>query len=234
MDWFIYTLKNPRTGEVRYVGWTCKTLARRLNTHIQDAVSSPANSHRRKWILSMLAIGIRPVIELIETGSGEKWAEAEKRWIAKFRAEGARLVNATDGGEGTVGYVPRPETRARLSKAGMGRKLSPEGLARWHAAARAVNVGSKASAETRDKMSAAQKGKPKVTTHIRAYAEALKTGAVKVSPETRAKQSAIRRKRVTTDETRRRMSQAHKAFWASRSAQERAEKGTQLTNGRYK
>jgi hypothetical protein len=26
MNWIIYTLRNPRTNEVRYVGWTSRTV----------------------------------------------------------------------------------------------------------------------------------------------------------------------------------------------------------------
>ncbi len=122
MRWTVYTLKDPRTGTIRYVGWTVKSLARRLNIHIQDAVSKPARSHRAKWILSLLSIGIRPVIDAIEQGQGDGWAQAEKRWIAKFRAEGARLVNGTDGGDGAPRqsaclFRPRRPRRARGSNA---------------------------------------------------------------------------------------------------------------------
>jgi hypothetical protein len=231
MRWTVYTIKDPRTGAIRYVGWTSKSLARRLNTHIQEAISKRARSYRAKWLLSLLSIGIRPVIEAIEHGNGDGWAEAERRWIAKFRADGARLVNATDGGEGTPGMRVSEKAKRMTAERTRGKARPPEVIAKWHAAARAANLGRKFTPEHRAKISAGNTGKPKVTTALRRYAEGLRTGTITVSPETRAKQSRARKARVTTDETRARMSAAHKARWATTSAQDRARMGAQLGAG---
>src|SRR4051794_9401896 len=115
MNWVIYTLKSPRTGGVRYVGWTARTPEQRLNAHISVAINRPA-SHKDNWILSLLAVGLQPVIEVIESGTGQGWREAERRWIAEYRTRGALLVNGTDGGDGTLGRVHTSEQRARLSE----------------------------------------------------------------------------------------------------------------------
>ena len=211
LTWIIYTLKNPRTNEVRYVGWTSRTANRRMNQHIQDAVIR-AKCHRTKWILSLLSVGIRPVMEVVESGSGEGWAEAERLWIASFRANGARLVNATEGGEGTLGYVMKPEDVARRSKAARdrGHKLSPERLKNLIEAARAFNRGRKWTNERRAASAQSRKGIPRTPEAIENMKAAAKLRDFRdVSPEARAKMSAARRLRVTTEETRAKMSAAH-------------------------
>ena len=109
-------MKNPRTNEVRYVGWTSKTLQARLNQHIRDAIKKQ-DQRRCRWIMSLLASGIQPVIEAVEYGTGESsWAEAERRWIAGFKTAGARLVNSTDGGEGLLNWGTPEERSAAIRK----------------------------------------------------------------------------------------------------------------------
>jgi hypothetical protein len=129
MNWIIYTLKNPRTDEVRYVGFTSRTPDKRMRAHINDAVRCP-NTYRARWILSLLSIGLWPVMESVECGSGDGWADAEKKWIAALRASGARLTNTTDGGDGTLGRVMSAEQRqatkdywARISPAERSKRL---------------------------------------------------------------------------------------------------------------
>lgn len=112
MKWSIYVLKDPRTGLVRYVGWTTKTVDKRLKVHIWDA-KGKAKTHRHRWILSVLAAGLQPEIVVVEIGEGSGWSEAEKRWITHYRRAGAALVNGTDGGQGLVGETPE----ARIARA---------------------------------------------------------------------------------------------------------------------
>ena len=203
MNWIIYTLRNPRTNEVRYVGWTSRTAARRMNTHIQTAVNKPATTHKAKWILSLLAIGLRPAMEVIESGTGSGWGEAEQRWIAAFRAKGARLTNATDGGEGTVGYCPTPETRELQSRNSRRQPMSPDHRAKIQAAALKANVGRALSKEHREAIASGNRGTRHSPEAIEKTASVLR-GRV-VSAETRCKLSA-RKLKPTTDETRAKMS----------------------------
>lgn len=115
--WTVYVLKNPRTNAVRYVGFTSQKLSRRLLDHVSDATRSGnhCRTHKDNWLLSLLSIGLCPVIEVLEAGSGDGWKEAERRWIAHYRSMGARLVNGTDGGDGVIGYWT-PEMRRDHAK----------------------------------------------------------------------------------------------------------------------
>jgi hypothetical protein len=57
--------------------------------------------------------------------------KAEIKWIAFHKEKGCPLLNCTPGGEGTVGWKHRPETKEKLRQAWEERKQRPiPGLAR--------------------------------------------------------------------------------------------------------
>lgn len=145
----IYGLTDPRTGDVRYIGKSDDP-SHRLRSHLADK----SRCHRVHWLNSLRELGIRPGIVILEV-IADDWQEAERRWIAQYRADGFDLVNDTDGGDGLNN--PGDETRQKMRIAHTGRKPSD-------ACRRAVSLalkGKTKSAETRQKMSASQKGNPK-------------------------------------------------------------------------
>lgn len=150
-SWSIYVLIDPRTSEVRYVGWAFD-VRQRWHAHVSSAPRT--RSHKANWIKQLLALGLRPIYQVIEEGTGD-WREAERRWIDHYRRQGAALTNMTDGGEGTPGLYPSEETRAKMSRAHTGRKMPPAAIAKTAAALR----GRKQSPEHIEKLSAARKGK---------------------------------------------------------------------------
>lgn len=161
--WVIYALSDPRTAVVRYIGVTFRPKVR-LNEHLSRARKG-GRTHRDYWIRSLLSRGLAPEICTIDTGTGD-WRAAERRWIAHHRVT---LVNHTDGGEGTPGYVPTPELLAKWSEMRRGRKYSPGRippmLGKTHGSearsriARA-STGRVQTAEARAKVGAARRGKP--------------------------------------------------------------------------
>lgn len=62
----IYTLKHPDTLEVRYVGKTVRSLSRRLGNHIANAKGNKHNKHLSNWILKILSLGKRPIMNLLK------------------------------------------------------------------------------------------------------------------------------------------------------------------------
>jgi len=116
----VYRLVDPtEPWHYRYVGKTKGNLERRLNIHIRYALNAYANTtHKVNWLRTLLfAKPFRyPIIEVIESVDIEKEAfELEKHYIAKYRVEGYKLTNSTDGGEGSSGWKPSDETRAKIS-----------------------------------------------------------------------------------------------------------------------
>ncbi len=129
--------------------------------------------------------------------------------------------NLTQGGEGTVGYSPSPESREKMRQRKVGQTLRPDRIAKLVAA----NTGRVVSEETRRKISEAQKGKPRKgftpTPEHRAKLSAAKKGKP-FSDEHRAKLSEAARNRKLTKkktfspEARLKMSLAAKARHAQR------------------
>src|ERR1035438_8104513 len=116
MDWIIYTLKCPRTQAVRYVGFTTRKPDIRFKAHISRAQAQTGKrTHKDNWVLSLLSVGLLPLMDIVERGAGPDWPEAEHRWFVHYRASGARLVNATEGGEGVPGRKATDQDRARIS-----------------------------------------------------------------------------------------------------------------------
>src|SRR5215472_11891881 len=113
MNWVIYVLRCPRTNAIRYVGKTTQIPRNRLRTHIAESQVQSATSARNRWVASLVAIGLRPTIEVVESGSGNAWKDSERWWIAFYRTQGVELTNGT------------PEQNARYSREGQARR-TPE------------------------------------------------------------------------------------------------------------
>jgi len=182
----IYGLTDPRTDQVRYIGWT-QTPQQRLRAHISEAKRQ--RSHKARWIASLLKIGLSPGLFAIAEVDGG-WAEAERFWIAFYQAFGCPLTNMADGGEGAPGHMLSAESRKKISRAGMGRHPSAETCARLSAA----NKGRNLTPEHKEKISMATRGRArcKPSTETRAKMAAAHKGR-KSSLETRAKMSAYQR-----------------------------------------
>jgi hypothetical protein len=142
---FIYALAEPNTGVVRYVGKAADPHVR-VGQHLRDRSSL----RKARWLRSLDAPPQLLILE--EIPAGADWQEAERRWIAHFRAEGADLTNHTDGGEGLCGASA--ETRAKLSASAKARMADPAFRAKVFTAERAARI------------SAALSGRPKSPEHV--------------------------------------------------------------------
>jgi len=170
---YIYSLIDPRTGEVRYVGKTTDPDVR-LRRHVCEK----GDTARHKWLAELHSLEIKPEMQIVETVSGESWKTKERFWIAHYRAQGCALVNSTSGGQGAPGISPSAKTRELLSDAlkrawcENPRSISPEHFEALVAGRRATPQspetrekirqaiqGIKRSDETREKISQAKRGK---------------------------------------------------------------------------
>lgn len=110
----IYTLSNPETLEIRYVGKTKHPLNRRLNGHIWNRKS---NAKVSKWVLSLYRKGCYPIIELLEECNEDNWEDTERYWIAQFKTWGFTLMNTAEGGEsGCSGYNHTEEAKRAIAE----------------------------------------------------------------------------------------------------------------------
>ncbi len=190
MHGIIYSLHDPMTHELRYIGQTIKTPQARLAVHLSPS-SLKRHSYLARWLKSLVWRGHRPSIVVLATAETQAELDAlEVQHIAAERAKGTRLVNLSDGGGGRAGYVPTAAEREKISAAQVG---VPR--AKW-------------TEERKQAMSALFTGRPSPNTeeHHRRLAEAKR--GVPRSAEERAKMSAAMKGRKASAETRAKMSAA--------------------------
>lgn len=93
----IYSLSDPITGEVRYVGAT-KNLKNRMVEHLRGRSRWDSGI----WIRSLKEKGLEPQPKILETVNQSQWQDKEREWISKFKLDGANLTNTLPGGKGGV------------------------------------------------------------------------------------------------------------------------------------
>ena len=131
--WTLYHLIDPRTGEVRYVGITHSDPRKRLNVHVSQARRRKENTHKANWIREVLNDGHRPLMRIIQEGSGSGWSTAEIEEIYRQRKLSPRLTNYQDGGSlNNFGKTMPEDTRKKISESRKlirGYKIHPSLLA---------------------------------------------------------------------------------------------------------
>lgn len=231
MSVWIYLLRDPRDGEVRYIGRTLDPRAR-LVAHISSARNG-CRYHSARWIAQLLRGGFEPSMELLlELPEDESWQEHERRLIAEYRARGARLTNITEGGDGVLfldeadllrrverqrAAYDRPGMREQASRVARDINSRPAvkaaksagSKAMWEdPAKRAKLIKSFGSPETKAKQSQ-KKRAAWADPHVGARLRALHS-----SEETRRKKSEGAKRRATP-EYRAMMAERTRAAWAS-------------------
>lgn len=93
----IYTLTDPETHEIRYVGKT-NNLTQRYKAHLNKARKH--QTHKKNWINSLKKKKLKPLIEVIDIVPIVEWVFWETYWISQIKSWGFKLVNHTDGGDG--------------------------------------------------------------------------------------------------------------------------------------
>jgi hypothetical protein len=226
---YIYVLKCPSSGDVRYVG-KANSLRARLRQHIHEA-NCGGRSHKCAWIRKVLRGGRRPIIAIDRRiPPGECWKAAERERISFYRAQGCRLTNSTDGGDGegpvsddvraefsrrSREYFSDPEARQRQSE--MMKRLcsDPEWLAERTAAVKATRSTPEWRAE--------QSRRSKALWDDPAYRAKMKAGRMHLysDPDFRRRLSEANKRVHSDPEVRRMRSEKAKAAWARPDVRER-------------
>lgn len=137
---YIYQIRSGITGEIRYVGQTIHP-KERFKNHLKRCVLKRTRTYCGKWLRSEIAKGAKPIFEIIETCRGtESGNNREQFWINKRIEEGCKLTNTTAGGfvfpvsaaaRAALKRVIRgDEWRSKISAGKMGKKPSPESIAK--------------------------------------------------------------------------------------------------------
>lgn len=150
-QFYAYIYRDPsRKNEPIYVG---KGQDDRAYKHLNDA----QNNHFKNRLDKMKREGVEPIINVVDMPSEALAFQCEVDAIARFGRKDlgkGPLLNLTDGGEGTSGYIPSAETRKKKSVAMKGKTASLETRKKQSEA----HKGKPKSLETRAKMSDAHKG----------------------------------------------------------------------------
>lgn len=110
---FIYGLVHPNTRELRYVGLSSRGMETpRRHKHVKSG-----GTHKNNWVNSLksedLMYDIVVLLDLGPDATPEQLKREEVRIIAEERTKGTRLVNETNGGDGTFGYKQSEEQKAK-------------------------------------------------------------------------------------------------------------------------
>lgn len=159
MNISIYTLSDPQTNEIRYVGQTERRPQLRLTEHMSP--SRIYKDYNSNWLRYLKNKNIRPVMDILESFPDQTLADdSEIFHIEYFRSIGCRLTNQTGGGRGTIKNVVVTQKMRDTSRAlHLGKKRSPETCKRISEARRGCKLSKPRSQEYREKMSRIHSGK---------------------------------------------------------------------------
>lgn len=121
----IYGLIDPRTKELRYVGFSHNYLERFCEHLLPSQLCK--NTQKNSWIKSVLNSGNKPLIIVIEEFlTLQEALEAEVENIAYFKFIGCNLTNGTLGGDGRYGFITSEEVKKKISKSMKGKNTKPK------------------------------------------------------------------------------------------------------------
>lgn len=131
----VYLLADPDDLlHVRYVGIANDPL-KRFNCHVSSV--SGRKSRVRSWVASLKSRGELPIMIVLARVARGEACDLEREYISKFKAAGHDLVNVSSGGEHSgFGVRCSEETRAKISAANLGRKMTVESRRRVSEGAR--------------------------------------------------------------------------------------------------
>jgi hypothetical protein len=119
---YIYSLSDPITNEIRYIGQT-DNINRRFNGHLSSSINKnnkQYNTHKCSWIRKLITNNLKPIISIIEVVDTLIESNIrENYYIEKLTNEGVKLTNS-HGGDVTEFST---ETKDKMSVAKKGKKL---------------------------------------------------------------------------------------------------------------
>lgn len=138
----IYTLTDPDTNEVRYVGKSNNIKAR----YSKHCSVSDKKTHKANWINKLLRENKKPILEILDIVPIEDWVFWEMYWISQMKTWGFNLTNNTIGGDGSTfgnktsfkkgqspwnkGIPASDDVKERLRTYNIGKKQSLETIAK--------------------------------------------------------------------------------------------------------
>jgi group I intron endonuclease len=187
---YIYTLIDPRTNEVRYVGKTIEP-KQRLANHIRK--SRKPKQHCQCWIKGLLDEGLKPLLKVLLVVEDSDWEYYEIETIKLF----PNLTNRTEGGQSVwwskLSEEEKESFRIKMKKVNKERPISEATREIWRQSAIKIHTGRKCTDKHKALMSEKMKG------------EKNHRFGVEVSQETRDRLSKAGKGRKHSEETKSKM-----------------------------
>lgn len=98
---YIYSLVDPFTNEIRYVGKTVNP-RERYKEHLKEKY----NTRKCNWVQSLLLKGVEPEFMVLDIVKTEEWEFWERHYISLYKSWGFNLTNHTEGGKDPL-IVPK-------------------------------------------------------------------------------------------------------------------------------
>lgn len=177
-----YLMTKRENYKTSFYVYVHKTSAGRI-FYVGKGHGRRAWSHKKRsnyWLTTVRKHGL--VVEVVEDDLLEWYAFEREVALIHFYGR-ANLVNMTDGGDGSSGYIPTAETRLKTSRSSLIAHAQPHNKERHRAATKAAL----ADPELRTKMSKAGLGRKQSNEHI-----SNRIASIKASPAWRATRDAMR------------------------------------------
>lgn len=154
----IYGLCDPDNGELRYIGYS-GNVKERYDQHHRPA-NLKSKTKKNNWLKSLLVQNKKAKLIIVEEYKTHKeLVECEKEYIGYFKLCGAKLLNATEGGDGwTQGTKHKEESKQKMRKPKSEEARKNMKIAQ---SKKDHNKGGTLSLEVRKNMSIAQRNLPK-------------------------------------------------------------------------
>lgn len=110
---YIYILRCPNSGDIRYVGKTVNPKSR-----YAGHLSYVGKTYVSRWIMKLRSNSQKPIMEIIEECDKSNWESREQHWIAYYRNLACDLTNLNGGGGGQ--FNASQETRQRIAQSLLG------------------------------------------------------------------------------------------------------------------
>jgi len=110
----IYSLIDPISNEVRYIGKTIQKPESRHSSHISQSKHNKKKDYTHCWIKSLLNNNNKPILNIVEETYD---ITRETYWIKYYRELGCKLTNFTDGGElGNIGKTWKVKDSSKMGR----------------------------------------------------------------------------------------------------------------------
>lgn len=118
MEHKVYVLVDPSDNTVRYVGVTTNPRRRRSR---HRGLSEGGNRLLTQWKASLHERGLRPLMAVVDSATGDTCGLLEAKWIAYYRRLG-RLCNVYASGDGRGREPSHAELDAAVRRATRGKR----------------------------------------------------------------------------------------------------------------